>query len=406
MAARDVERDREAEADAAAAGLERARRVEAGEGLQRPGAVGLGDARAVVLDDEGQPLRGQPDGQRHPARRGARRCRRGSAPPARPRRGASRRGGRRGVSLTSRSADRRRRRGGRPRRCRRRARRDRSATVSSRLSPRAKARNSPSIRSIWSASCAQVAGLLALLHQRQRQLHPGERRAQVVADAGEHLGALLDLALQPRAHRQERGAGAADLLGAGRAERQRAALAEGLGRLGERADRADLVAQEDHRDRGQQQRGERSSAPGAGAGSRPTAGRAAPSASQHAEAGLRCAIAPRAGRRRGRSRSGRSSARCRVATTVPPVTSRKLAVDARASSVAPGLEPQAEVERQRQLGDAQAPRGPGVAGGLDLLDAVGELVGDVAGHLLGDPLVVALEEHQADDQLQHDDRHE
>ena len=102
----------------------------------------------------------------------------------------------------------------------------------------------------------EVAGLLAVVHQRQRQLHAGERRPEVVADARQHLGALLDLALQPRAHRQERRPRPPHLLGAGRAEGKRAALAEGLGRLGEGADRADLVAQEDDRDRGQEQRGE------------------------------------------------------------------------------------------------------------------------------------------------------
>ena len=51
---------------------------------------------------------------------------------------------------------------------------------------------------------AQVPGLLGLVHQRQRQLHPGERRAQVVADARQHLGPLLDLPLDPRPHGEER----------------------------------------------------------------------------------------------------------------------------------------------------------------------------------------------------------
>ena len=46
---------------------ERAGGVEAGEGLQRAGAVGLGDAGAVVLDDEGEPLVGEAHGQEHAA---------------------------------------------------------------------------------------------------------------------------------------------------------------------------------------------------------------------------------------------------------------------------------------------------------------------------------------------------
>ena len=103
---------------------------------------------------------------------------------------------------------------------------------------------------------AQALGLLALVHQRQRQLHPGQRRAQVVADARQHRGALLDLPLDARAHVQKRAGRAADLLGAGGAERQRTALAEGLGGFGELADRPDLVAQEGDGDGAEHDRGD------------------------------------------------------------------------------------------------------------------------------------------------------
>ncbi len=37
----------------------------------------------------------------------------------------------------------------------------------------------------------------------QRQLHSGERRAQIVRHPGQHLGALADLALDAVAHREE-----------------------------------------------------------------------------------------------------------------------------------------------------------------------------------------------------------
>ena len=102
--------------------------------------------------------------------------------------------------------------------------------------------------------------------------------------------------------------------------------------------------------------------------------------------------------------SGRSISAARVAASLAPVASS-------ASRSTPGstgrswAERQAEVERQRQLG--QAVRGAlGVAGRLDLVGGVGELEGDAAGHLLGDPQVVALEEDQPDHELQHHDRHE
>ena len=42
-----------------------------------------------------------------------------------------------------------------------------------------------------------------VVRHRQGKAHPGERRAQVVADAREHQGALFDLALDPGPHREE-----------------------------------------------------------------------------------------------------------------------------------------------------------------------------------------------------------
>ncbi len=88
----------------------------------------------------------------------------------------------------------------------------------------------------------------------------------------------------------------------------------------------------------------------------------------------------------------------KVSTTFAPVMSKTSRTTPGRERGA-GLEPQPEVERARELGDAQR-RLRRVAGGVDLLDRVGELVGDVAGHLLGDALVVALEEDQPDHELQ------
>ena len=66
---------------------------------------------------------------------------------------------------------------------------------------------------------------------------------------------------------------------------------------------------------------------------------------------------------------------------------------------------EAEVEGQAERLDRgerrlRASRRLGAVGG------VGEAIGDAAGHLLADPQVVALEEDEADDELQHHDRHQ
>ena len=222
-----------------------------------------------------------------------------------------------------------------------------------------------------------------------------------MADAGEHLGALLDLVLEAGAHREERGAGAADLLGAGGAERHRAALAEGLGGLGQRPDRLDLVAQEDHRHTGQQQAARIISTRSWWGFD--TESRSRGTAAEQAEP-LLVGMAMAADRELVRSMPIGLWICCRkVSATLAPVKSnspRRTWV-----SFHPGLEAQPDVERQRQLRDPDR-RLLRLLGGLDLLDGVGELVGDVAGHLLADPEVVPLEEHQAHHQLQRDDRNQ
>ena len=96
----------------------------------------------------------------------------------------------------------------------------------------------------------------ALALHGELQLHPGQRRAQVVADAGEQLGALGDLAPDALAHDDEGGRRLAHLAGAlGLEIAHRQALAEAVGGLGEAAHRADLVAQEEDGDGEQHDRG-------------------------------------------------------------------------------------------------------------------------------------------------------
>ncbi len=76
-----------------------------------------------------------------------------------------------------------------------------------------------------------------LLHRRiiaeqfERELHPRQRGAQIVRDAGQHLRALADLSLDSIAHYQKGDGCLADLDGAFNLEEgNRAALAEALGR--------------------------------------------------------------------------------------------------------------------------------------------------------------------------------
>ena len=100
---------------------------------------------------------------------------------------------------------------------------------------------------------ASTSGVIA--EQCQFELEAGQHGAQIVRDAGEHRGALLDRPLDARLHLDEGLRGAAHLARAARPEvRRLAALAEALRGVGEPQDRLDLVAQEADGDRQQHQR--------------------------------------------------------------------------------------------------------------------------------------------------------
>ena len=103
----------------------------------------------------------------------------------------------------------------------------------------------------------QRRDLAAVAEQGELQLEAGQHGAQVVADARQHGGALLDVMADAVAHLQERLRGLAHLARAARAEvgRHGPALAEGVGRLGQPQDGPDLVAQEQDGDRQQHHRG-------------------------------------------------------------------------------------------------------------------------------------------------------
>ena len=103
---------------------------------------------------------------------------------------------------------------------------------------------------------AERLGVRTFAEQCQLELEAGEHGAKVVADAGEHGGALLDLPLDPPLHLYEGQRGLAHLARAARPEGiDRPALAELLGGIGELQDRLDLVAQEEERDCDQHKRG-------------------------------------------------------------------------------------------------------------------------------------------------------
>ena len=81
------------------------------------------------------------------------------------------------------------------------------------------------------------------------ELEAGQDGAQIVADAGQHRGALLDRALDARLHFQERLRRLPHFpCAAGTEVRRLAALAEAFGGVRQPQDRPDLVAQEQHRD--------------------------------------------------------------------------------------------------------------------------------------------------------------
>ena len=96
---------------------------------------------------------------------------------------------------------------------------------------------------------------LGTVDQLHLELEAGQDRPQVVRDAGQHRGALLDRALDAGLHLHERLGRLADLAGAARPEvRHLAALAEAFGGLGQTQDRLDLVAQEQDGDEQQHER--------------------------------------------------------------------------------------------------------------------------------------------------------
>ena len=98
-------------------------------------------------------------------------------------------------------------------------------------------------------------GVGILRHHRKLKPHACQRRLQVVADAREHIGALLHEAVDPFAHLDERGGGLAHFGRTARLEvGDRSPLAERFRRRREPLDRSDLVAQEQHRDRDQHKR--------------------------------------------------------------------------------------------------------------------------------------------------------
>ena len=97
--------------------------------------------------------------------------------------------------------------------------------------------------------------VLARRHHRQREPQAGERRAQIVRDAGQHLGALEQETAHALLHPVECGAGPAHLGGAFRPDRTGIAThAEGLGGRGEAANGTHLVPHEQSGDQEQHAR--------------------------------------------------------------------------------------------------------------------------------------------------------
>ena len=102
---------------------------------------------------------------------------------------------------------------------------------------------------------AQRLNLRTVLDQRQLELEASEQGAQIVRHAGQHGGALLDGALDAPFHFNESLRGPSHFAGAARTKPgDFAALAEALGRIGQRQNRTDLIAQEQDRHREQHQR--------------------------------------------------------------------------------------------------------------------------------------------------------
>src|SRR3546814_1567278 len=107
----------------------------------------------------------------------------------------------------------------------------------------------------WSSDvCSSDLGGRAA-QQCQLELHARDRGPEVVGDAGEQLGALLNLPPDALAHHQERGRGLLDLDRPADAEAfDVPALAESVRGGGEADDQPDLLAHENAGDRDQHQR--------------------------------------------------------------------------------------------------------------------------------------------------------
>ena len=102
---------------------------------------------------------------------------------------------------------------------------------------------------ISSTSLRIAIDLRTVADQRQFELEAGEDGAQIMRDAGQHRGALLDRALDAGLHLQESLRRAPHLArAAGPEVRRLAALAKTFGSIRQPQDRPDLVAQEQHRD--------------------------------------------------------------------------------------------------------------------------------------------------------------
>ena len=178
--------------------------------------------------------------------------------------------------------------------------RDRSARRS--RDPR-RGRSPDSPRPAWTSrrrpgAARPAPGRRPRSHQLELEPHPGQRRAQVVADRRQHLGALADVAQDALAHQVEGVGRLADLHGTARPEvADVATLAEAVGGAGELADRADLQAQEVDRDR---RRAPPSCRPSRSAGARswcwspacgppsPSAGRGRSARRRRCDPGRRC----------------------------------------------------------------------------------------------------------------------
>ena len=105
---------------------------------------------------------------------------------------------------------------------------------SSLRSLRKKESTDSSIDLIWSRSLGMRLRCDVVLDEFGAQPHPGDRRAQVVADRGQHPGAVVDQGRDPFPHPVERLGDGADFFRPALGQRRRGAVqAETFGGLGE-----------------------------------------------------------------------------------------------------------------------------------------------------------------------------